>query len=633
MTFFGKILDINLTEGKFTLTPYPAELIWKLLGGRGFNVWFLYHNIPEGIDPLEPDNILAMSCGVLTGTQAPASSRLHVNALSPLTGLLGSSNVGGNFGAKLRTCGIQSLIIRGRAPKPVYLFIDGEAVEILDAGPLWGLDTWKTEAHLRHELADPKLNIMAIGPGGENGALFACIIADRDHAAGRTGMGAVMGSKNLKAIVIRGKKRRGTPAFHRNGLSAIKRYIQQIKASPEFKFISKYGGAGYLKWADDMGILATRNYRQNHFEAVDEINGTRLEKHIIRSRGCYRCPVRCKAELDFNSKRFRENGAVRPEFEPMLSLGSKCGLSDLETLVYLDNLCSRLGLDNISAGSAIAFAMDLYDRGILTQADTGGIDLTWGNGDAMETLIRQMACRDGLGGILSQGIRRAAEVFGRGSERYAPHVKGLELSGFHPYEIMGTALGYAISNRGGDFNDVYASLEYRWLPERAAEEFETPLAVDIRAIDGKAPLVKRAMLTNIVLDCLGLCKVPALSLINAFDLEAEAELTSHLSGWSMNAKMLFLIGERIATMERLFNHRHGGGRSDDRIPGMFFEKDYTPGEEPSQPQVWIEPMKQAFYKAMGWDEEGWPREERLKDLGLWEEIEQSKMSNGDIENL
>ena len=254
-------------------------------------------------------------------------------------------------------------------------------------------------------------------------------------------MGAVMGSKNLKAIVIREKKLTPTRVSRHNGFTSIKRYAKQIKASPEFNFVAKYGGAGYIKWADEMGILATRNYRQNHFEAVDEIDGTRLGKHVTRSRGCYRCPVRCKAELDFHNGRFEGNGAIRPEFEPMLSLGSKCGLSDLETLVYLDNLCSRLGLDNISAGSAIAFAMDLYDRAILTLTDTGGIELTWGNGDAMETLIRQMAYRKGLGALLSQGIRRAAAVFGRGSERYAPHVKGLELTGYHPYEIMGTALG------------------------------------------------------------------------------------------------------------------------------------------------------------------------------------------------
>ena len=624
MKFFGNILDVNLSTGKWTLSPYPTELIWKLLGGRGFNAWFLYHNIPAGTDPLGTKNTLIFSCGLLTGTAAPASSRLHIGALSPLTGLLGSSNVGGDFGAKLRSAGIQSLIIRGRASKPVYLLIDWNKVEILDAKILWGMDTWKTQECIRNKLGYEKTAIMAIGPGGENGARFACIMSDRDHSAGRTGMGAVMGSKNLKAIVIEDKKKSAVSDSRRIDHNSIKRCLRQIKSSPEFATITKYGGAGYVKWADDMGILATRNYRENRFEGVDLLDGRRLEKYKIRSRGCHRCPVHCKAELEFTNGRFKGTDGIRPEFEPMISLGSKCGLSDLEEVVFLDNLCSRLGIDNISAGSAIAFVMDLWERGILTLEDTNGMDLTWGNSKAMETLIRQMAYREGLGAILCQGIRKAAQIFGRGSERFAPHVKGLELSGYHPYEIMGTALGYAISNRGGDFNDIYATLEYRWSSEKATKEFQTPMDADIRAIHGKAPLVKRAMIVTIVLDCLGLCKVPALCLIGAFDLKGEAALTTDLTGWSVDAKMLFMIGERIATLERLFNHRHGKGHSDDRLPDMFFEKEYTPGEEPSQPAMWIEPMKQAFYKIMGWDEQGWPKEERLKDLGLWEDIERLK---------
>ncbi|TET92630.1 MAG: aldehyde ferredoxin oxidoreductase [Desulfobacteraceae bacterium] len=624
MAFLGHILDVELSTGKWSFSPYPTELIWKILGGRGFNAWFLYQNIPAGTDPMGPNNILTFSCGVLTGTAAPASSRLHIGALSPLTGLLGSSNVGGDFGAKLRSAGIQSLIIRGRASKPVYLLLDGDTVKILDAKALWGMDTWKTHESIKNELGDQKQAIVTIGPGGENIAHFACIMSGRDHAAGRTGMGAVMGSKNLKAIVIKGDKKTARSASMRNGHDSIKRYLKQIKSSPEFATVTKYGGAGYIKWADDMGILATRNYRENHFEGVDRLDGRRLEKYVTRSRGCRGCPVHCKAELEFTNGRFKGTNGIRPEFEPMICLGSKCGLSDLEEVVFLDNLCSRLGLDNISAGSAIAFAMDLWDRGILTSEDTGGMDLTWGNSEAMETLIRQMAYREGLGAILCQGIRRAAQIFGRGSERFAPHVKGLELPGYHPYEIMGTALGYAISNRGGDFNDIYATLEYRWSSEKATKEFETPMAADIRAIHGKAPLVKRAMIVTIVLDCLGLCKVPALCLIGAFDLEGEAALTTDLTGWSVDAKMLFAIGERIATLERLFNYKHGKGRSEDRLPDMFFEKEYTPGEEPSQPAMWIEPMKQAFYKIMGWDEQGWPKEEKLKELGLWEDIEGSR---------
>lgn len=624
MAFLGHILDVDLSTGKWSLSPYPTELIWKILGGRGFNAWFLYQSIPVDTGPLGPTNILIFSCGVLTGTAAPASSRLHIGALSPLTGLLGSSNVGGDFGAKLRSADIQSLIIRGRASKPVTLLLDEGQVEILDAKALWGMDTWKTQEIIRNELGYEKSAIVAIGPGGENGALFACIMSDRDHSAGRTGMGAVMGSKNLKAIVIKDHKKNPASASRRNSHNSIKRYLKQIKSSPEFATTSKYGGAGYIKWADDMGILATRNYRENHFEEVDLLDGRRLEKYKTRSNGCHRCPVHCKAELEFTNGRFKGANAIRPEFEPMISLGSKCGLSDLEEVVFLDNLCSRLGLDNISAGSAIAFVMDLWERGILTLEDTSGMDLTWGNSEAMETLIRQMAYREGLGATLCQGIRRAAQIFGRGSERFAPHVKGLELPGYHPYEIMGTALGCAISNRGGDFNDIYATLEYRWSSEKATKEFETQMTTDIRAIQGKAPLVKRAMIVTIVLDCLGLCKVPALCLIGAFDLKGEAALTTDLIGWSVDEKMLFEIGERIATLERVFNYRHGKGRADDRLPDMFFEKEYTPGEEPSQPAMWMEPMKQAFYKIMGWDEQGWPKEEKLKDLGLWGDIEWSK---------
>lgn len=624
MAFFGHILDVDLSTGKWSLSPYPTELIWKILGGRGFNAWFLYQSIPADTNPLCPKNILIFSCGVLTGTAAPASSRLHIGALSPLTGLLGSSNVGGDFGAKLRSNGIQSLIIRGRASKPVTLLLDEDTVEILDAKALWGMDTWKTQERIKNELGYEKSAIVAIGPGGENGALFACIMSGRDHSAGRTGMGAVMGSKNLKAIVIKDQKKGPVSASHRNGHNSIKRYLKQIKSSTEFATASKYGGAGYIKWADDMGILATRNYRENHFEGVDRLDGRRLEKYKTRSRGCHRCPVQCKAELEFTNGRFKGTNGIRPEFEPMISLGSKCGLSDLQEVVFLDNLCSRLGLDNISAGSAIAFVMDLWDRGILTLEDTGGMDLTWGNSEVMETLVRQMAYREGLGAILCQGIRKAAQIFGRGSEQFAPHVKGLELPGYHPYEIMGTALGCAISNRGGDFNDIYATLEYRWSSEKATQEFKTPMTTDIRAIHGKAPLVKRAMIVTIVLDCLGLCKVPALCLIGAFDLKGEAALTTDLTGWSVDAKMLFAIGERIATLERLFNYRHGKGGADDRLPDMFFEKEYTPGEKPSQPAMWMEPMKQAFYKIMGWDEQGWPKEEKLKDLGLWEDIERLK---------
>ena len=616
MAFVGRILEIDLSAGNWKFLPYPDDLQWKYLSGRGFNVQYLYNNMPADTDPLGSENILLFSCGLLTGTAAPASARLHINARSPLTGLLGSSNIGGNFGAKLRSCGIQSVIIRGKSPEPVYLWIDGDKIEIRNAGSIWGLDTWETDEQLKTKLGTEKLEIMTIGPAGENGTLFGCIMTDRDHAAGRTGMGTVMGSKNLKAIVVKEPKKKILFRASENGHEAIKRYIWQMKNSPHYKDIKKHGGAGYVKWADDLGILATRNFRENTFEAAGQIDGKNLEKNITRTRGCYRCPVRCKAELEFPEGKLRGRKAVRPEFEPMLSLGSRCGLTDLDILVYLDNLCSRLGMDSISAGGAIAFAMDLFDRGILTPEDTGGLELSWGNGETMEILIRQMATGEGFGGILAKGVRQAARIIGRGAESYAPHVKGLELAGYHPDNIMGTALGYTISNRGADFSDVYATLEYKWLPDEKIEEFGLPETIDLNSIQGKAALVRQCLIVGMVMDCLGLCKVPSLCLICAYDLVAEAELASELTDRPVGAGDLFAAGERIINLERLINLRFGATEADDRLPNMFFEKEYNAGKQPSKPQEWMEPMKREFYADMGWDENGRPSEKKLDQLGL-----------------
>lgn len=617
MRMLGKILDIDLAANTWKLAEYPQDLARTYLGGRGLNVHFLYEHLPVNIDPLGPKNLLVLSCGLLTGTAVPSSARLHINALSPLTGLLGSSNIGGDFGAQLRSNGIQSVIVRGRSAKPVCLYIDGDSIQVRDAEPLWGLDTWETQDRLKAEVGSSKIKVLTIGPGGENGALFGCIMSDRDHAAGRTGMGTVMGSKNLKAIVV--KKKRQKSLFPSSGKlhATIQRYFRQIMESPHYKGISKHGGAGFVKWADQLGILATRNYRENTFEAAERIEGHNLQDNITRRRSCPRCPVQCKADLEFSRGKFKGMQAVRPEFEPMLSLGSKCGLDDLDTLVFLDNLCSRLGLDCISAGNSIAFAMDLFERGILSMQDTEGLDLTWGNGDVMETLIRQMAAGKGFGKILAMGVRRASQVIGRGSDQYAPHVKGLELAGYHPNNIMGTALGYAVASRGADFNDVFATLEYKWLPDKQHEASATPQAPNLHSIHGKAELVRKSMIIGTVLDSLGLCKVPILCLICAYDLVNEAELTAAITGWPVDAPSLFTSGERIVNMERLFNVRHGGSAADDRLPNMFFEKDYNAGKQPSKPQAWMEPMIHEFYTIMGWDNQGHPGTEKLMELGIF----------------
>ena len=303
--------------------------------------------------------------------------------------------------------------------------------------------------------------------------------------------------------------------------------------------------------------------------------------------------------------------ATRPEFEPMINLGSKCGLGDLQAVVRLDNLCTRQGLDSTSASTAIAFAMDLFERGILTDADTDGMALAWGDAAAMETLIRQMAAGEGLGGILAQGVKRAAAIIGNDSWRFAAHVKGLELTAYHPATMLGSALGYAVSSRGGDYNNVYSSLEHRWTADKGAEAFGSADSVDRRRPAGKGRLLRRAVLVNIIVDSLGLCKVPTLSLLGTFDLENEAVLASAISGLSLYADDLFRIGDRIAAMERLFNLKHAPDMDEDRLPEMFFLNGETVLTQTVMTRMILE-----FYAAMGWDEKGCPSTETLSALGI-----------------
>jgi len=423
-------------------------------------------------------------------------------------------------------------------------------------------------------------------------------------------MGAVMGSKNLKAIVMAKGVKRKSPVKTSLAREAVKQYVKTIKASPDFKTFAQYGGAGYVKWADDMGIMPARNYRDKRFSQVDNIDGRHLDVFKLKSSGCYNCPVQCKAVLNFDREKNPEKTATRPEFEPMLNIGAKCGLDDLEAIVYLDNLCSKLGIDSTSAGTTMAFAMDLYDRGILTLEDTHGLELVWGNAHVMETLINQMAFAEGFGEVLSKGVRQAARIIGKGADQYAAHVKGLELSAYHPGSIMGTTLGYAVSSRGGDYNNVYASLEYRWSEEQASMRFGSPEAVDIHATGGKGKLIRRAVLVNIVLDSLGLCKVPVLSMIGTFDLKGEAALASSLTGLAVTADELFETGDRIAGMERYFNLRQSPGMDQDTLPPMFMDQ---PGSKLNQEA--LDEMIGDYYTAMGWDKNGNPDPGLLKGTG------------------
>lgn len=616
MEFLGNILTVDLTRGDIQVSRFDEELAKKYLVGRGFNSYELFCHVEKGTKPFDAENLLIFSCGLLTGTQVPTSARLHVSARSPHTGFLGSSNVGAHFGAELRASGFQSILIQGRAGKPVFLWIDRGHAEIRAATDLWGHNTWETRAWLKEIVGDPKVRIMAIGTAGENLVGCASIMTTPGHAAGRTGMGAVMGSKNLKAIAVRGEKSYGDLGDSAKRL--IRNYSEEIKEDVHYPYYSKYGNSIFVPWASNMGILCTRNYRQVQFEDAENISGNKSIDYVTKPIACHRCPVHCKAEIRIEKGRFAGTAGERPDIEPVVALGSKCGVNKIEAILYLYNLCGKLGLDAITTGSVLAFAMDLYDRGIISKQDSDGIELTWGNYEAMEAMIYRIAAREGFGAILAEGVREASRLIGRGAEKFAYQSKGLELPAYDPRGAMGTALGYAVSTRGGDYTNVYVNPEYRWSPRKGMEEFGTERAVDRLSIEGKGQLVKRCLIVSAILDSLGLCKVAALSILGEFDLEHEAELTSGLTGWHMEADELFTIGERILNVERLFNFRHGADRSEDRIPDKFIQEAIDEGPTKGM-KVNLEPMVDQFYEAMGWDTDGSPTERKLKELDLWED--------------
>lgn len=611
----GKIIEVNLTDFSVCISEYPTDIARRYLGGFGFNTWYLFKHLPAKACALGPENLLLISSGLLTGTAVPSSSRVHISAKSPLSGYMGSSNVGGLLGTKLRSCGISSLILRGRSPRPVYLKIDPNGVKIEGADQFWGLDTRETEKGLKDMLNDKNAEIITIGIAGENQVRYACLMAGEDHSAGRTGMGAVMGSKNLKAIVVQGNPRRDKMDAITTQL--VKEYIHKIKANiSRYHDYSTWGSSGDVLETNEMGMLGTKNYRQSQFEAAENIDGRRMTDYSKRKTSCHRCPVACKAVVEINSGKYKGFKGGRPEYETSISLGSLCGLKDPEALIYLSNLCNIFGLDTISTGSVIAFAMDLFDRNILNEKDTGGLSLTWGNAEAMETLINQIARREGLGNILADGVKRAAEIIGKGSDQYAYYNKGVEIYGSDPRGMMGLALSYAVSLRGGDFTSIYPVPEFRFTPERAEREFGTSDAVEPTAKKGKGALVRKCMLICAVIDSLGICKVPALTMVSEFDLKMEAAFTRAISRLELDDAELLRIGERIIYLERLFNLKHGATAADDSLPHRFQFEIMPDGPAQGQRVKELDFMVRDFYRNMQWDDEGVPSDNELISIGI-----------------
>jgi len=613
---YYKLVKIDLDRNLIYIEDIPINIIKMYLGGKGINIYYLLKNINEKMKPLLPKVPLIFSNGLLTGGPALSSSRIHISSISPLTGLIGSSNAGGFFGAELRACGFLSLFITGKSKKPVYIYINDNNIEIRDAEKLWGLETDLAYKKLKDEFKDENLRIALIGPAGENLVSFASIIFPPHDAGGRTGLGAVMGSKNLKAVVIKAnnrKKYKNTPEIR----EIIHKHLERMKNEKWFKEYSIYGDSRSVKWINELGAGTVRNFNDVIFEKVDSVDGIKLTDYKIKRKSCFNCPLHCRAEVEITDL---HGGFIghRPDYESMEALGPRIGNDDIREIVYLNTMCNKYGMDTIEVGSIIAFAIDLYKKGIITDENTNNLNLNWGDSKIVEILLNQIAFKTTwLGKILSQGIKKASEIINNGAEKYAYHVKGLSITGMDPRGFKASSLGFAIGSRGADFTNVYSRFEYSATPEEAEKRFGTKKAADRISEEGKAAVVRYSIIGSTVMDALGLCKIPYLTLLNDFDFSITIELISNLLDWDFKPDDLAKCGERIVNAERVFNLKRGMKASDDKLPEKFIKEPIENGICKGS-KVNLMLMLEEYYRIMGWKKNGEPSKEKIKELGLEE---------------
>ncbi len=444
----GTILKVDLTGGTVQRAALTEDLAYQYLGQAGINARILYDLVGPGTDPFSPNAPLIFGAGPLAGTLAPCSGRFSVTFKSPLTGIFGDSNCGGHWGSELKMAGYDHIVITGRSEYPVYLWIDNDKVEIRDARALWGQDTWATDDLVKQDVGERTAQVLCIGPAGENLVRFAAIICNLARAAARCGPGAVMGSKNLKAIAVRGD--RGIHVADRTGFKqAVDEAVQAILTDPLYDSAKTYGTLAITGMAQAMGFLPTRNFQQSTFGGADKLRGeVFLERYGTKHKGCYNCPVACSRYYNIIQGPYASTRGEGPEYESVTALGAKCGNDNFDAILHANTLCNKLGLDTISTGNVIAWAMECSEKGILTQTQLGGTDLHFGNDSAIIELIKRIAARDGIGDILAEGSLKASQKIG--GTNFVVHGKGLDYPAVDTRGTKGMALSFAVSPRGGD---------------------------------------------------------------------------------------------------------------------------------------------------------------------------------------
>ena len=623
--YAGKYLFVNLTEGGVEPREMDAEMAETYLGGNGFGTRLLWDNVGPDVDPLGPENWLIFATGPLCGTLLPNSGRFEVISKSPLTGIYGDANSGGFFGPELKFAGWDAVAVVGESPHPVYLAISGEEVELRDAGALWGKTTSQTEASIRREWGDPGVMVVTIGPAGENGVRFASIQATPQRSLGRCGLGTVMGSKRLKAIAVRGhgpiqiadpvRFREVSKAMHRN-----------IRANAIFPAVSQYGTPGIVSLMDPLGRFPTKNYQMGSFPEVDKINAESLQaRALVRHLACFGCPVGCDKLYTLCGGPYDGTSLRSVEYETLNSMGANIWNADIDAILAANRACDELGMDTISAGRVISFAMELWQKGILNVEDTGRLRMEWGDVDMVLDLLNKIAYRQGFGELLGQGVRRAAEAIGRGSEEYAMHVKGMEIPAQDGRAQKSMGLAHATSSRGADHLKAFPVIDETGFPDEGRRRYgESYLPEIVNPLETmhKPFLVKDGEDFGAIIDSVGVCKSGGsfvLAEVYWYDIAAALESGT---GMEMPVERLKQIGERIYNLQRCYNVLHGISRADDRLPRRFLEEPSPSGNAKGE-VVELDLMLDEYYALRGWDVEmGKPTPDKLRELGLEEALEQ-----------
>lgn len=605
--YAGKLLRVDLSKGTISSEPLQEAFAERYLGGNGFGARLLYDGVPAKADPLGPENKFIVAVGPTQGTAIPAlNGRAAIITKSPLNNRFMDSYFGGEFGAKLKYAGYDAIIIEGQSSHPVYLWIDDDRVELRDAAELWGKNTYETQVRLVELHKDPGIATLCIGRAGERQVRIACTISGI-HAAGRGGSGAVLGSKNLKAIVVRGTKDVRVP-----DIDALETYVEELlarmKANPGTgQALPTYGTPAVITVNNKLGMLGTRNWQTEWFEGAEKISGTTLRQEaFIKDEACYGCPIACAKVTMAKKGEYKGAITVGPEYETLWALGSNCGVDNLEAIIKGDRLCDEYGIDTISAGAVIAMAMECYEKGLLNQDDTGGLELKFGNHAAMVTLLEQIGEKKGFGALLGEGTVRMAEKIGKGAEQFAIHVKGLEVPAHSARGVPGMAIGYATSNRGGTHQDGRPSAERVGL-------------VDINQFEGKGYYEVDVQRMTTLSDCLIHCRMTEGILGLTQLTEDHVRIVRLVTGMDVALEDLIAIADRVYTLERAFNIREGESRASDTLPRRFLTEPIPSGPAAGKymPKEVLDKLLDETYEKRGWDKTtGYPTKETLRRLGL-----------------